>query len=235
VGQESDRYPEPTLDDQAPQTEGVVEPAGIVQEAGAPGPESPFPETPLPQLSQEETPDSILLSELPIHDLEQEVGPSFWLAALYSFVGVVLLVALALQLLYFLRAQVVEWLPETRPYFEQACETLGCTVPLSHQIDRLKVESSSLETDPEQSAHAKLKVSFSNRSRQVQAWPSFALGLTDVRGGTLARRIFQPKDYLPKDKAEKGGMAPMSELEFKFDLDMTGLNAAGYEIKPLYP
>jgi hypothetical protein len=30
-------------------------------------------------------------------------------------------------------------------------------------------------------------------------------------------------------------MAPMSELEFQLDLDLGGLSASGYEVKPQYP
>ena len=183
---------------------------------------------------QLETPDDILLSELP-DQKEGTHAAAGWHVWLYGLASLVLLVTLVLQGLYFLRGPIVQALPEARPYFESVCASLGCSVPLSHQLGLFKVESSSLETDPEQSAHAKLKVDFSNRSRQPQAWPAFVLRLSDLNNKPLSQRIFWPKDYLPKGKREADGMPPMSELEFQIDLDMSGLPAAGYEIKPQYP
>jgi hypothetical protein len=106
---------------------------------------------------------------------------------------------------------------------------------LNRQLELLKVESSSLETDPEQPTRAKLKVNFSNRSRSVQSWPCFVLRLSDLKNSPLAQRVFWPKDYLPKTKPERTGMAPMSEMEFQLDLDLGGLSASGYEVKPQYP
>lgn len=199
-----------------------VEPAAEV------GPEAPY----LPPLL--ETPDAILLSELPTR-ANIEPKPQPWKGVLLGLFSVILVLALIGQAAYFFRGAIVQWQPSLRPAFEQACQSLGCEVPLSREVELLKVESSSLETDPEQPNHAKLKVSFSNRSPQAQDWPCFVLRLSDVQGAPLAQRVFWPKDYLPKTTDLKAGMAPMSEQEFRLDLDLTGLTASGYEIKPRYP
>jgi len=185
-------------------------------------------------LPMPETPDSILLSELPTRSQIEPELP-FWKKAVFGFLSLVLVLVLIAQLAYFLRGPIVEAQPELRPFFEQACQSVGCEVPISQQLDALRVESSSLETDPEQPSRAKLKVSFSNRSSTVQAWPCFILRLSSLQGSPLAQRAFWPKDYLPKTKSEQAGMAPMSELEFQLDLDLGGLSASGYEIKPQYP
>lgn len=181
-----------------------------------------------------DSPDAILLSELPTREQRKPISPGL-MTALYGGLSVLLVLGLFAQLAYFFRGPIADWQPGLRPAFEQACESLGCTVPLSRQLEALRVESSSLETDPEQPTRAKLKVSFSNRSAQVQAWPCFMLRLSDLQGSPLAQRVFWPKDYLPKTKREGAGMSPGSEQEFQLDLDLVGLSAAGYEIKPRYP
>jgi predicted Zn finger-like uncharacterized protein len=194
----------------------------------------PEPESPLPFLQSVESSDTILLSDLPNRARIESERP-IWNKVLFAVLSLVLGLALIGQVVYFLRNPIAGWLPDARPVFEQACRTLGCTMPLSQQLDLLKVESSSLETDPEQPTRAKLKVNFSNRSRQVQAWPVFVLRLSGLQGAAVAQRAFRPKDYLPKTKLESAGMAPMSEQEILLDLDLGGLSASGYEIKPQYP
>lgn len=199
-----------------------------------PADERGYRSSPMPGMDYGETPDAILLSELPTRTHEG-AATGVLAKVLFGLSNVMLILALTAQGLYFLRGPIADWQPGLRPYFEQACASLGCAIPLSQQLDRLKVESSSLETDPEQSAHAMLKVSFSNRSSQRQAWPVFVLSLTDLKNEPLAQRVFRPTEYLPKDKRVTEGMAPMSELEFKLDLDLGGLDASGYEVKPAYP
>jgi predicted Zn finger-like uncharacterized protein len=178
--------------------------------------------------------DAILLSDLPTRASAEPTESSGrgWLAGL---VNLVLVLALLAQLAWFLPGPLAVWLPELRPGLEQACKTLGCAIPVAHDPAAIRVESSSLETDPEQSNKATLRVSFSNRSSTRQQWPHFILHLTDWKGGSLARRAFRPADYLAKGKGEGSGIAPMSEHEFSLELNLGGLSASGYEVLPKYP
>lgn len=227
--------PEPADDDafavlggEIPRLDAYRE-AAVLEQA-----EETVPDSPAPVLQQDETPDAILLSDLSIRD-RMEPERRLWKSVLFSLLSLLLALTLLGQLAYWLRGPIVEWLPEARPIFEQACRDMGCRIPLSRQLEWIKVESSALESDPEQPNRVKLKVDFSNRSRLVQAWPCFILRLSDLRGSSLAQRAFWPKDYLPKTKRESAGMAAMSEMEFQLDLDLGGLLAAGYEVKPQYP
>lgn len=195
-----------------------------------PPPVMPF----TPAMSFPESPDTILLSELPTRtEIEPERGTGKKI--LFSLLSVLLVLVLLGQVAYFLRGALVAWMPELRPGLEAACDELGCRIPLASDLAAIRIESSSLETDPEQANRAVLRVSFSNRSRATQRWPHFVLKLTDWKGGPLAQRAFSAADYLPKDKAALAGMAPMSEQEFRLDLDMGGLSASGYEVFPKYP
>ncbi|NWG86910.1 MAG: DUF3426 domain-containing protein [Hydrogenophilaceae bacterium] len=184
----------------------------------------------LEQATQEpESPDSILLSELPV---QKKSG----LAALGRGLLVTLLLLLLLaQGLYFLRGPLAAWQPVLRPYLEAACVPLGCQVPLARDRDALRVESSSLETDPESPSSARLRVAFSNRADQAMAWPNLVLTLTDVRDKPLAQRVFAPREYLPARHLNTPGIRAGQEYEIQLDMDLGSLSAAGYRVALEYP
>lgn len=178
--------------------------------------------------------DAILLSELPTRD-RIEPRPELGHRLLFGLASSLLLLILAGQLVYFLRGALVAWQPDLRPALEAACAPLGCRIPLASDANAIRVESSSLETDPEQPNRATLRVSISNRSRVAQQWPYLILKLTDWQGGPLAQRAFRPADYLEAGQAGQPGMAAMSEKEFRLVLDLGGLSASGYEVTARYP
>lgn len=177
--------------------------------------------------------------EKPHADLLASSSRANWIKGLLSvslgLLSVLLLIVLVAQAVYFLRNTLVVWQPDLRPALANACQFVGCQIPLASDLSAIRVEASSLETDPEQTNRAALRVSFSNRSRLLQQWPHFVLKLTDWQGTALAQRIFRPTDYLPTNKSGQAGLAPMNELEFRLELDITGLSASGYEVLPIYP
>lgn len=178
--------------------------------------------------------DDILLSELPVRRA-RVADTALGARLLQGVLAAILFLALLGQTAFFLRGELVTWLPELRPTLIVACRALGCELPLSRDLDALNVEASSLETDPEKAAHARLRVTFSNRSTHLQAWPYFTLKLSDVHNVAMAQRVFKPSEYLPKGRGISGGMPARSELDFQLDLDLGTLAAAGYEVKPYYP
>lgn len=182
------------------------------------------------QAVHDERADTVLLSELSV----REQGPG--LARFSSSLLVVLLLTLlSAQFVYFARSPLAAWQPALRPYLEAACAPLHCSVPLPRDRDALRVESSSLETDPESPANARLRVAFSNRAGQELAWPHVVLTLTDLRDKVLAQRVFAPIDYLMAKDIKKPGIPPRQEYEVLLDLNMANLSAAGYRVALEYP
>lgn len=180
-----------------------------------------------------ESADDILLSELPG---QHKASPARrWKAFAYALLSLVLLLIFLGQAAYFLRGELVNRMPEWRPSLEAACQSIGCSIPLARDLQAVRVESSSLETDPELPAHARLHVSLSNRSRAEQAWPHVLLKLTDASNAPLAQKAFAPGEYLPPKRKPAEGLRPMSEQEILIELDMGPLSATGYEVKLLYP
>jgi len=195
-------------------------------EAGSPAQAETAPAT--------ESPDAILLSELPNR---QHDGPGlpWWKTFLYVLASLVLTVVLAGQLAYFLRGELAAALPGTRPLLDTLCRPLGCVVPLPRQLTRQAIVSSSLEHDTEQKSRVRLSFLLANRTGQTQAWPHVILTLSDVQESPVAQKAFPPEDYLPRGVSVAAGFPAQSEQDARVDLDIGNLAAASYVLSIAYP
>jgi predicted Zn finger-like uncharacterized protein len=179
-----------------------------------------------------ETPDAILLSELPTR-LPARPALPLGKRLSYGLAVVVLMGLLVLQLAYFLRAELVAALPQTRPALERLCAYSDCAVPLPRRLTNQAIVASNLEHDVEQKSRVRLTFLLANRTGRTQAWPSISLTLTDVRDVPVAQKLFPPETYLPKEAA--GGMSAGSEREVRLELDIGNLAASGYALGLVYP
>lgn len=195
----------------------TAEPAAVVPK-GAPSPS--------------ETPEDILLSALPVARKRTLPG---WRSALWMLASLLLTSTFLLQIAYFLRAEIAAAWPKTRPILEQACRSIGLSLPLDRDPSALRFDASSLETDPEDGSRAVLRVSLSNRSDRTVAWPHLILILTDMRDMPVAQRPFPPSEYLSDTDLAARGMAPGEEREVRLDLELKGLSAYGYKLDKQYP
>lgn len=181
-----------------------------------------------------ESPDDILLSELPGRQSER-VGTSRWKTALYVMASLLLAAGLVGQLAYFLRGELAAALPGTRPLLNAMCRPLDCVVPLPKQLTRQAIVSSSLEHDTEQKSRVRLTFLLANRTNQTQSWPHVILTLSDVREAPVAQKAFPPETYLPRGVSARAGFPAQSEQEARVDLDIGSLAAASYVISIAYP
>lgn len=146
-----------------------------------------------------------------------------------------LVVALGLQIAYALRASIAATWPATRPSLERLCEQLGCNVPLPRRTEQLAIESSDLQADPKRPNTVILTAALRNRGSGVVAHPALELTLTNAQDQGIAKRIFQPADYLADPSAATRGMAAMSEVSVRIALDTGELKPAGYRLFLFYP
>ncbi|MEW5768909.1 MAG: DUF3426 domain-containing protein [Pseudomonadota bacterium] len=188
---------------------------------------------PEPLRSLDESPDAILLSELPTRQVRARLP--WWQTVLYLFGTLLLLLVLLGQAAYFLRAELAAAVPEARPLLEGACDALGCDVPLPRQLTRQAIVSSSLEHDPEQKSRVSLTFLLANRTGQTQAWPHVILTLSDVREAPVAQKAFAPDMYLPRTVSPRAGFPARSEQEARVELDVGNLEAASYVLAVAYP
>lgn len=163
------------------------------------------------------------------------VAPSRKVSAAWGVASLFLLVVLAAQAIYFYRAELSAIMPATRPYLEQYCELLGCTIPLPQNAALLSIESSEMQADTPRSGLITLNATVRNYASYPQAFPSFELTLTDPQDQPLASHTFDPKASLGENMNSAGAIAPNHEFNVRLHLDGGDLNAAGYRVFLFYP
>lgn len=155
-----------------------------------------------------------------------------WLAT----TAVIVLLAMALvQATYFLRAELAARVPVLRPWLEQACAPLGCTVPLPHSTDQLSIEGSDLQAlDPARPGRVLLTATIRNRAPFAQAWPMLELTLTNARDQVSIRRVFSAAEYLAPVAPGKG-IGPGAEATVRLRLEAQELQPSGYRLYLFHP
>lgn len=155
-----------------------------------------------------------------------------WLWAIGAFLLTMILLA---QASYFLRVELAARLPGLKPALTTYCIWLKCSIPLPKKADLISIESSDLEASPAQANVIALNAILRNRAPYAQAYPNLELTLTDTTDMALARRIFQPAEYLKPGEDESHGLSPGREISIKLHLDTTDLKPTGYRLFLFYP
>ena len=81
----------------------------------------------------------------------------------------------------------------------------------------------------------RLRASVVNRSRRGQPYPLLRVTLEDRFGGKIARREFQPVEYLPGRAAPPGLLAPGARADADLKLADPGRDAVGFELDVCLP
>lgn len=146
-----------------------------------------------------------------------------------------LTMVLLAQASYFLRVELAARLPGLKPVLTSYCRWLKCSIPLPKNADLISIESSDLEASPAQANIIALNAILRNRAPYAQAYPNLELTLTDTADMALARRIFQPAEYLKPGEDGNRGLSPSREISIKLHLDTTDLKPTGYRLFLFYP
>jgi predicted Zn finger-like uncharacterized protein len=148
-------------------------------------------------------------------------------------VGAFLLaVAIAAQLIYFLRNDLAVQFPQLRPHLAKMCEMLDCRLTLPRDTRQVLILGSDLQTESQ--GNLALAVTLANRAKHTMAWPVLELTLTDIKDQAVGRRVFAPSEYLPSPELESAGMQPLSEVPLTLKLQTRGIKAVGYRLQMFY-
>ena len=210
----------------------IAEPGGV--------PEALLPEVrvhapePLEEPSQEAEEELEMLPEEPMEEFFVGKKPSKF-AGVWGFGSALLFVSLLAQAIYHYRMEIGIELPGLKPYLQASCALLGCAIPLPGKIDLVGIESSSLQNQPGRIGVIDLHASIRNGASFAQEYPLLELTLTDAQDAPLARRIFRPSDYLPKDAKIGEGIPANAAVNARLHLDTGTLQASGYRLYLFYP
>ena len=153
---------------------------------------------------------------------------------LWSLLSLVLLVAVALQLAYFLRDYIALKIPAARPALEAACAQIGCSLSLPKNAALIQIIGSDLQAEPTNADLLTLKLTLGNRAPYTQAWPVIVLTLTDAKDQPQARRSFAPSEYLADQKLLPLGIPAQSEHSLSLPLQVRNVPRAGFRLETTY-
>lgn len=162
-------------------------------------------------------------------------APPLDISPVWTFASLLLLILFTGQTIYFYRAELAALVPAAKPYLEQYCELLQCTISLPRHPQLLNIESSDMHADHQHPGVITLSATVSNHASYPQAFPLLELTFIDNQNRPLASRIFKPDTYLGEDANLTGNVSPGNDFNVRLHLDTGNLNAAGYRLALRYP
>jgi len=118
-----------------------------------------------------------------------------------------------------------------RPWFDRACATLGCKLPLRHDPARLALLSRDIRPHPSVPNALIISASLRNDAAVTQAFPEVDIVMSDLDENRIAMRRFRPQEYLGDARTIATGMAPGSTAALVFEVADPGKNAVAFEFK----
>lgn len=117
-----------------------------------------------------------------------------------------------------------------RPWFEQLCPTLGCTLPSKVDIDQIKSSNLVVRSHPEFSGALVVDAIIYNRASFSQPFPLLEMRFADVNGKLLASRRFKPSEYLAGELAGNAEMPQQTPIHISLDILDPGTQAVNYSL-----
>ena len=156
-------------------------------------------------------------------------------SGLFTFAALLLVVALAGQLVFRFRSEIAITLPSLRPALELLCRAVDADLPLPRHVELVSIETSDLQSDPAHGNLLVLNATLRNRANYGQAYPALELTLTDTQDGAIARRVFAPTEYLPAKSPAGQPYAANAEVAVRLWIEANEISAAGYRLYVFYP
>ncbi len=149
--------------------------------------------------------------------------------------ALLLIVALAGQLVFHFRSEIAVSAPSLRPLLEAFSQAIDSPLPLPSHVEQVSIETSDLQADPARGNLLVLNATLRNRAPYAQAYPSLELSLTDTHDAAIARRVFPPREYLsPKLPADQP-FAANTDIAVRLWIEARDVSAAGYRLYVFYP
>lgn len=117
-----------------------------------------------------------------------------------------------------------------RPWFEQICPEIGCTLPSKVDITLIKSSNLVVRSHPEFSGALVVDAILYNRAPFSQPFPLLEIRFADLNGQLLASRRFKPSEYLAGELAGQTEMPPQTPIHISLDILDPGAKAVNYSL-----
>ena len=146
--------------------------------------------------------------------------------------GVLLVAVLVLQIAVHERDRIAALDPRAKPWLEELCGPLQCTVKPLRQIESIVIESSAF--NKVRGNAYRFSISLRNKSSVPLAMPGIELALTDSQDQPMLRRVL-----LPADLGAAPVIAPGAEWSASLPVSVAPTTQtariAGYRLLAFYP
>ena len=147
--------------------------------------------------------------------------------------AMVLVAALALQVIWQERDRIAATAPQARPALVAACEIMRCNLSPLRQIESVVIDSSTfskLRGDA-----YRLAFTVKNTSAMELAMPALELTLTDSQDQPALRRVFMPSEFGAMSNALAAGSEWAASVAIGVRPGTGGERITGYRILAFYP
>lgn len=117
-----------------------------------------------------------------------------------------------------------------RPWFQQLCPMIGCTVPTRVDISRIKSSNLVVRSHPDFKGALIVDAIIYNRAPFAQPFPLLELRFADLNGQLIASRRFKPSEYLSGELAGRGEMPSQTPIHIALDILDPGPKAVNYSL-----
>ncbi len=119
--------------------------------------------------------------------------------------------------------------PDTRPWLEQACHLLGCTLPPVQDLAKLQLLSRDVRPHPSVPGALLISATLRNNAAFTQPYPVVSITLSDLDQNRIAMRRFRPAEYVADPKVRAAGLAPGATAALMFEVKDPGRNAVAFQ------
>lgn len=117
-----------------------------------------------------------------------------------------------------------------RPWFEQLCPNIGCTLPSKVDISQIRSSNLVVRSHPEFSGALIVDAILYNRAPFAQPFPLLEMRFADLGGQLVASRRFKPSEYLAGELAGQHEMPPQTPIHISLDILDPGPRAVNYSL-----
>jgi predicted Zn finger-like uncharacterized protein len=153
----------------------------------------------------------------------------------FILAAILLVIVLVGQMAFHFRSDLAVSSPFLRPSLEALSQALGTDIPLPRHAELVSIEASDLQNDATNGNLLVLHATLRNRANYRQEYPFLELSLTDTQDATLARRVFNPGEYLSPKRVADEPFAANTDIAVRLSIEAKDMTAAGYRLYVFYP
>lgn len=116
-----------------------------------------------------------------------------------------------------------------RPALDRICASIGCRLPLRHDLDQLAVISREIRPHPSVPGALLISATIRNEANFAQPFPRIRIRLTNLNESPVASRRFVPADYLVDTSEAMRGLAPKAITVLLFEVVDPGRDAVAFD------